>query len=81
MKKQKSAAFAKRSQKLKEHCHYTGIYQGAVHSMYNLKYSIPKEIFLLFHNGSFEREFNFLGENTEKCAAFSVLTTKEVEKY
>ena len=48
--------------------------------MCNLKYSIPKEILVVFHKGFFKREFNFLGENTEKCATSSVLTTKEVKE-
>ena len=28
----------------KHYCHYTGKYRGAAHSMYNLKYIIPKKI-------------------------------------
>ena len=28
--------------KLVDHCHYTDEYRGAVHSICNLKYSIPK---------------------------------------
>ena len=32
--------------------HYTGKYRGAAHSIFNLKYSIPREIPVLFHNGS-----------------------------
>ena len=31
--------------------HYTGEYRGA-HSKFNLKYSVPKEISTVFHNGS-----------------------------
>ena len=34
-----------------DHCHYTGEYRGAGHSTRNLKYSIPKEIAILFHSG------------------------------
>ena len=30
--------------KIKDHCHYTGVYRGAAHSIYNLKYSVLKEI-------------------------------------
>ena len=33
----------------RDHCHYTGEYRGATHSICNLKYCIPKEI---FHNRS-----------------------------
>ena len=30
--------------KVRDHCHYAVEYRGAVHSICNLKYSIPKEI-------------------------------------
>ena len=38
--------------KVRDHCHYTGEYGGPVQSICNLKYSVPKEIFIVFHNGS-----------------------------
>ena len=38
--------------KVRDHCHYTGEYRGAAHSICNLKYSVPKKIPILFHNGS-----------------------------
>ena len=38
--------------KVKDHCHYTGEYRSATHSICNLKYSAPKETAILFHNGS-----------------------------
>ena len=58
----------------------------------NLKYSIPKEIPVVFHNGSnydshfiikelakdFEEKFNCLGENTGKCKTFPFSITKEI---
>ena len=34
----------------KDYCHYTGKYKGAVHSICNLKYSIPEKILVVFHN-------------------------------
>ena len=73
--------------KVRDHCYYTGKYRGAAHSNCNLNYKIPKEIPVVFHNGStydyhfiikqLAREFNFgnfdcLGENTEKYITFSV---------
>ena len=36
----------------KVHCHYTREYRGAAHSISNLKYSVPKKILIVFHNGS-----------------------------
>ena len=38
--------------KLRDHCHYTGKYRGAAHDICNLRYKIPKEIPVMFHNGS-----------------------------
>ena len=35
--------------KVRDHCHCTREYIGAVHSRYNLKYSIPKEISIACH--------------------------------
>ena len=42
----------KLTQKVRDHCHYTGKYRGAAHSICNLRYKIPKEIPVVFHNGS-----------------------------
>ena len=38
--------------KVRDHCHYTGKYSGAAHNICNLRYKIPKEIAVVFHNGS-----------------------------
>ena len=38
--------------KVKDHCQYTGKYGGAAHDICNLRYKIPKEIPVVFHNGS-----------------------------
>ena len=42
----------KKYYKVRDHCHYTGKYRGAAHNICNLKYKIPKEIPVVFHNGS-----------------------------
>ena len=42
----------KKMQKVRDHCHYTGKYRGAAHSIYNLRYTTPKMIPIVFHNGS-----------------------------
>ena len=39
-------------QKVRDHCHYTGKFRGAAHSICNLRYKIPKKIPIVFHNGS-----------------------------
>ena len=38
--------------KVRDHCHYTGKYRGAAHDISNLRYKIPKEIPVVFRNGS-----------------------------
>ena len=79
--------------KVKDHCHFTGKYRGAAHNMCNLRYKIPKNIPVIFHNGStydyhfiirelaseFDGNFECLGENTEKYIAFSVPIKKRIE--
>ena len=83
----------KKQQKVKDHCHYTGKYRGAAHNICNLRYKIPKEILVVFHNGStydyhfiikelvkeFEGNFECLGENTEKYITFSVTIKKKID--
>ena len=83
----------KKHYKLRDHCHYTGKYRGAAHNICNLRYKIPKEIPIVFHNGStydyhfiikelvkeFEGNFECLGENTEKYITFSVPIKKKIE--
>ena len=69
----------KKHHKVKDHYHYTGKYRGAAHNICNLRYKIPKEIPIVFHNGStydyhfiikelvkeFDGNFECLGENRE----------------
>ena len=38
--------------KVRDHCHYIGKYRGAAHNNCNLNCKIPKEIPVVFHNGS-----------------------------
>ena len=81
-------------QKVRNHCHYTGKYRGAARSICNLRYTTPKTIPIVFHNGStydyhfiireLAREFKYylecLGENTEKYITFSVPIKKVLDK-
>ena len=83
----------KKHYKVRDHCRYTGKYRGAAHNICNLRYKIPKEIPIVFHNGStydyhfiikemgkeFEGNFECLGENTEKYITFSVPIKKKIE--
>ena len=77
----------KKYYKVRDHCHFTGKYRRAAHDIYNLRYKTPKEIPIVFHNGSaydyhfiikelaeeFDSQFECLGKNTEKYITFSVL--------
>ena len=38
--------------KVRDYCHYAGKYRGAAHSICNLKFNVPNEIPVVFHNGS-----------------------------
>ena len=38
--------------KVRDHCHYTGKYRGAAHSICNLKFKVSNEILVIFHSGS-----------------------------
>ena len=76
-----------------DHCHYRGKYRSAAHNICNLRYKIPKEIPIVFHNGStydyhfiikelakeFDGNFECLGENKEKYITFSVPIKKEIK--
>ena len=83
----------KKQQKVRDHCHYTGKYRGAVHNICNLRYKVPKEIPVVFHNDStydyhfiikelakeFEGNFECLGQNTEKYITFPVPIKKKID--
>ena len=43
--------YYKKHHKVRDYCHYTGKYRGAPHNICNLRYKIPKETSLVFHNG------------------------------
>ena len=42
----------KKYHKVRNYCHYTGKHRGAAHDICNLRYKIPKEIPVAFHNDS-----------------------------
>ena len=37
--------------KVTNHCHFTGQYRSAAHSICNLRFNVPNEIPVVFHNG------------------------------
>ena len=66
----------KNYRKVTDHCHYTEELRGFVHNICNLKYNVPKNIPIVFHNGSnydyhfiikelaeeFQKQFTCLGK-------------------
>ena len=83
----------KKNYKVRGYCHYMGKYRGAAHNICNSRYKVPKEIPIVFHNGStydyhfiikelvkeFNDNFDCLGDNTEKYITFSVPIKKKTE--
>ena len=45
--------------KIKDHCHYTGEYRGAAHSICNWKYIVPLKVTIGLYIGS-NYEFHFI---------------------
>ena len=86
--------FTKDNKKVKDHCHFTGVYRAAAHNKCNMNYKITKDTPIIFHNGStyeyhliikelvkeFKGEFECLRENTEKYITFSISINKEIAK-
>ena len=82
----KTLAKDKNYQEVRDDCHNTGKYNGAAHSICNLKSNVPNEIPVVFHNVSnydyhliikelanrFERQSECLGESKEKYKKFLV---------
>ena len=80
--------------KVRDHCHFTGKYRGAAHNTCNLRYKIPKNIPVIFHNGStydyhfiikelaceFDGNFECLGGKHRKIYKFFCPYQKENRK-
>ena len=54
----------KKYHKVRYHFHYIGEYRGAEYSISNLKYSVPKEITIIFYNGSISDYYFIIKELT-----------------
>ena len=50
--REKEFSTDKKYSKVRDHCRYTGKYGRATHSICNSRYKIPKDIPVVFHNGS-----------------------------
>ena len=77
--------FTLRDPKVREHCHYTGLYRGTAHSLCNLRYRIPSYIPVVFHNlsgynahqfirelGAHTSDMEVIAKNKEDYISFSI---------
>ena len=82
--------FTQMNLKVRDHCHYTGLYRGPAQSLCNLRYKIPSYIPVVFHNLSGYSAHLFISElgasdmeviakNKEDYISFSIKVP--VEKY
>ena len=72
--------FREGNQKVRDHCHYSGIYRGAAHSLCNLQYKIPSYISVVFHNLSEYDAHMFIIE-LANCGSRMGVIAKNKEDY
>ena len=71
--------------KVRDHCHYTGLYRGPAHSLCNLRYKIPSYIPVMSHNlsvydahlfirelGGHASDMEVIAKNKEDYISFSI---------
>ena len=71
--------------KVRDHCHYTGLYRGPAHSLCNLRYKIPSYIPVVFHIlsgydarlfirelGAHTSDMEVIAKNKEDYISFSI---------
>ena len=77
--------FTLKDPKVRDYCHYTGIYRGPAHSSCNLRYKIPSYITVVFHNlsgydtllfirelGGHASDMEVIAKNKEDYISFSI---------
>ena len=77
--------FTLKDPKVRDHCHYTGLYRGPAHSLCNLRYKIPSYIPGVFHNlsgydahlfirelGGHASDMEVIAKNKEDYISFSI---------
>ena len=72
--------FTLRDPKVRDHCHYTGLYRGPAHSLCNLRYQILSYIPVVFHNLSSYDAHLFIRELGTHTSDMEVIT-KNKEDY
>ena len=84
--------FTEKNRRVRDRCHYSGLYRGAAHSSCNLQYKIPSYIPVVFHNlarydahlfirelARYTTDIGAIAKNTEDYISFSIKV--EVNKY
>ena len=84
--------FREKKRKVRDHCHYSGLYRGAAHSSCNLQYKIPSYTPVVFHNlagydahlstrelAKYTTGMGVIAKNAEDYISFSIKV--EVNKY
>ena len=65
--------------KVKDHCHFTGKYREAAHNLCNLRYKVPKNIPVIFHNGS-TYDYHFIIKELANESFYSNLTLENISE-
>ena len=68
------------SGKVRDHCHYSGLYRGAAHFSRNLQYKIPSYIPVVFHNLAGYDAHLFIRELAKYTTSMGVIA-KNIEDY
>ena len=72
--------FKEGNRKVRDHCHYSGIYRGVAHSLCNLRYKILSYIPVIFHNLAGYQAHMFIKE-LAKCGSKMGVIAKNKEDY
>ena len=68
--------------KVRDHCHYIGLYRGPAHRIYNLRYKFPRHIPVIFHSLSGYNAHMFISELGKKFDSGSIgVIAENKEKY
>ena len=65
--------------KVRNHCHYTGKYGSAKHDNYNSKYSVPKEMLIIFRKWS-NYDYHFITKKLAKKIEKKLLRKRKRRK-
>ena len=72
--------FREGNRKVRDHCHYSGIYRGVAHSLCNLQYKIPSYSPVIFHNLSGYDAHMFI-KKLANCGSCMGVIAKNKEDY